>query len=121
MDRIDLVVDVARIDPSLLLTPAASAGSSAMRGLVLEARERASCRALGPTSLLTGSLLLQACHLDRPARRTLETAARMKCLSGRGVTRLLRVARTVADLEGSARVSSDHIAEMLGYRSKEET
>jgi magnesium chelatase family protein len=121
MDRIDLVVDVAGIDPSLLLVPTASAGSSEMRVLVLEARERASHRALGPTSLLTGSLLLEACHLDGQARRTLEAAARMKCLSGRGVTRLLRVARTVADLEGSKRVGSDHIAEMLGYRSKEET
>jgi magnesium chelatase family protein len=121
MDRIDLVVDVARIDPSVLLIPSRSAGSTEMRALVLEARERAACRGLGPTALLTGTPLLQACLLDPQARRTLEASARIKCLSGRGVTRLLRVARTVADLEGSSRVSSDHIAEMLGYRSKEET
>ena len=121
MDRIDLVVDVARIDPSLLLTPSAGARTSVLKECVLEARERAVSRGLGPTSCLTGAALLQACHLDRDSRRRLESVARRKGLSGRGVTRLLRVARTAADLEGSERVGSEHISEMLGYRAKEET
>jgi magnesium chelatase family protein len=120
MDRIDLVLDVARIDPSLLLTPSTGSRSSALRERVLEARDRASARGLGSTSCLSGQGLLEACLLDRAARRSLEHAARLKCLSGRGVTRLLRVARTTADLEGSDRVRSEHISEMLGYRAKEE-
>jgi magnesium chelatase family protein len=121
MDRIDLVIDVSRIDPTLLLTPSRGAGSSAMRERVLEARERASARGLGPTSRLSRAQLLEACSLDTSARRRLENVARLKCLSGRGVTRLLRVARTAADLEGSGSVSSEHISEMLGYRAKEES
>ena len=121
MDRIDLVVDVARIDPSLLLTPSTGERSSALRERVLEARERATARGLGPTSCLTGTRLLGACKLDTTGRRRLEGAARQKSLSGRGVTRLLRVARTAADLEGSDRVRAEHISEMLGYRAKEES
>jgi magnesium chelatase family protein len=121
MDRIDLVVDVARIDPSLLLTRTTGAGSGVMRGRVLEARERAAARGLGSTATLTGASLLQACALDSRARRSLESAARLKCLSGRGVTRLLRVARTAADLDGSESVHSEHISEMFGYRAKEES
>jgi len=121
MDRIDLVVDVARIDPSLLLTPSTGAHSSALREQVLEARDRALARGLGPTACLTGTSLLRACGLDTAARRRLESAARLKSLSGRGVTRLLRVARTAADMEGRDRVGSEHISEMLGYRAKEET
>jgi magnesium chelatase family protein len=121
MDRIDLVVDVARIDPSLLLTPSTGERSSALRERVLEARERSAARCLGATSELTGTDLLAACQLDAAARRRLESAARQKCLSGRGVTRLLRVARTAADLEGSDRVTSEHISEMLGYRAREES
>ena len=121
MDRIDLVVDVARIDPSLLLMPSTGARSSTLRERVLEARERAAARGLGPTASLSGASLLRACQLNSEARRRLENAARLKSLSGRGVTRLLRVARTAADIEGSERVGSEHIAEMLGYRAKEET
>lgn len=121
MDRIDLVIDVARIDPSLLLTPSNGASSAEMRGRVLEARERAAARGCGATSCLSGSALLAACGLDDAARRRLESAARQKNLSGRGVTRLLRVARTAADLEGSDRVRAEHVSEMLGYRAKEES
>ena len=121
MDRVDLVVDVARIDPALLLDSVCTARSAELREQVFEARERAAYRGLGPTSRLTGAVLLQACQLDDAARKRLESAARQKNLSGRGVTRLLRVARTTADVEGCDRVGSDHISEVLGYRAKEES
>ncbi len=120
-DRIDIVIDVARIDPSLLLTRPTGTRSGVLRERVLDARDRAAARGLGPTSCLSGAQLLAACDLDNAARRRLEGVARLKHLSGRGVTRLLRVARTAADLEGCARVKADHITEMLGYRAKEES
>jgi magnesium chelatase family protein len=112
---------VARIDPSLLLAPGSGTDSSVMRAGVKSAREFAIGRGLGATSCLSGAQLLKACALDRSARGCLEATARLQRLSGRGVTRLLRVARTAADLEGSARVSKEHISEMLGYRAKEES
>lgn len=120
MDRIDLIVDVSRIDPALLLGAPAGPDSARLRDQVLGARERAHSRGLGATASLSGSDLLAACDLDDKSRRELEYAARRQRLSGRGVTRLLRVARTAADLEGAARVSTDHIIEMLGFRAKEE-
>jgi magnesium chelatase family protein len=55
------------------------------------------------------------------AKLALEGAARRAHLSGRAVTRLLRVARTVADIEDSETVTEDHVAETLGYRIEEST
>lgn len=120
IDRIDLVFDVDRVDPGLLLRESGGSSSAAMRVQVLESRERAVARGLGPTASLQGVALLRACRLDGAGARQLEAAARMKHLSGRGVTRLLRVARTVADLDCSERVRVDHISEALGFRAKED-
>lgn len=120
IDRIDLIVDVSRVDPALLLASSAGPSSAELRERVLEARERATARHLGPTATLAGAELLAACDLAAVTRHRLEHAARTHRLSGRGVTRLLRVARTAADLEGAERVTDEHICEMLGFRAKEE-
>lgn len=120
MDRIDLVFDVNRIDPSLLLRTSDGPTSAQIMAAVLDVRERVTVRGLGPTSALQGVSLLMACRLDARATEHLESAARLKHLSGRGVTRLLRVSRTVADLDCVDRVGPEHIVEALGFRSKEE-
>jgi len=120
IDRIDLVFDVDRVDPGLLLRESGGSSSTSMLKQVLESRERARGRGLGPTASLQGAALLKACRLDGTGARQLEAAARLKHLSGRGVTRLLRVARTVADLDSSERVSVDHISEAMGFRAKED-
>jgi magnesium chelatase family protein len=120
MDRIDIVVDVSRIDPALLLNSEGGSDSEAMRALVARVRARAEARASGATAQLSGATLLSVCALDRASRRALETVARTQHLSGRGVTRLLRVARTVADLEESDTVRAEHIAEVVGFRAKGE-
>jgi magnesium chelatase family protein len=120
MDRIDLVFDVERVDPGLLLGERTGASSAALLGSVLSARERSAARGLGPTATLQGTSLLRACRLSPTGARRLESAARLKHLSGRGVTRLLRVARTIADLDDSERVCEDHLAEALGLRAKED-
>jgi magnesium chelatase family protein len=120
MDRIDIVIDVARVDPSLLLTSNMSVPCSAgLREQVMEGRFMASQRQSGHASVLSGAELLGACDLSATARDLLERSARTNHLSGRGVTRLLRVARTCADLGGSARVTEEHLGEALGYRARE--
>ena len=119
MDRIDLVVDVARIDPKLLLGNVRSDGSAAMRMQVIEARERDTRRSDVPVASLSGAALLEACRLSIESRGFLETSARAQHLSGRAITRLLRVARTCADIEGSDRVTIDHLGEALGYRARQ--
>jgi magnesium chelatase family protein len=91
-----------------------------MRESVAYVRCRAESRRLGPTAQLSGSSLLTACAMGASTMRALETVARTQHLSGRGVTRLLRVARTVADLEGCDAVGAEHIAEVVGFRAKGE-
>lgn len=116
MDRIDIVVNVERPDPARLLHQPQGASSHNLREQVLAAREVASGRG-GPASELAGGDLLVACRLDTGTRAALENMARQHHLSGRGITRLLRVARTIADLEGQTRVSGDHINEAIGLRA----
>lgn len=117
MDRIDVLIDVGRVDPSSVLDSGAGVSSSVLRDRVLEARERV--RARGQIGRqLVGAELLASAALDSTSRRYLETLARAHHLSGRGITRLLRVARTVADVDGVASVGEEHLAEAAGYRAR---
>ncbi|NTU70366.1 MAG: YifB family Mg chelatase-like AAA ATPase [Coriobacteriia bacterium] len=116
MDRIDLVVDVARVDPGLIIAGCASESSAFMRSTVEDARVMAAQRGTEGTSTLSGAALLSACSMGPASVALLEHAARRHHLSGRGVTRLLRVARTCADLAGDQVVTGMHLSEALGYR-----
>lgn len=120
MDRIDMAVRVDRVDPASLLerdTPETT--SALVRERVLEARRRSGVRDGAPAAALRGTALAVACALDAQGRGYLTRVARRHHLSGRGVTRLLRVARTIADLEGRDRVTEDHLREAIGYRAWE--
>lgn len=121
MDRIDIQVRVDRVDPSLILREAPGQDSADMAESVRIARVHAAARSPIPTSQLAGAALLAACAMQPAARTSLEDAARRAHLSGRAVTRLLRVARTVADIEDCTSVTEDHVSEALGYRIEEST
>jgi magnesium chelatase family protein len=111
-DRIDISVRVDRIDPSLLLEHGAKRPSTDdVRERVVRAREFAASR---PSSDLRGSL-------THEARAYLASAARASFLSGRAVTRVLRVARTLADLETCDDIGSGHLSEALAYRCWEQS
>lgn len=116
MDRIDLVVEVGRPDPSRLLEGPSGQTSEALLGSVMKARDLAASRGGPPAVELAGSALLSACGLKPQGVAFIELAARSQHLSGRGVTRLLRVARTLADLDERDRVSVDDLSEALAYR-----
>lgn len=118
MDRIDIVVDVARPDAARLLDGSSACSSSELRERVLRGQAFRAAHATAPTGALSGVDLLSACALGTNEIRFLETAARSQHLSGRGITRLLRVARTLADLDERARVSVDDLSEALGYRAR---
>jgi magnesium chelatase family protein len=115
LDRIDIVVSVMRPDPGLLVSPSRGRSSAELREEVLAARERRAPDV--EPGRLSGIELLHACKMDGDTQRLVERTASSHHLSGRGITRLLRVARTVADLEGADRVAGEHVAEAFGYRS----
>ena len=87
-----------------------------MRERVLRARERQQRRG-GCNASIANARLAEICGLDDAGERTLEMAVRRLGLSARAHDRILRVARTIADLGGSEQVCAKHVAEAVQYRS----
>ena len=84
----------------------------------MSARRFSGARGARAPAELAGAELLASCSLSASAVRFLERAARTHRLSGRAITRLLRVSRTIADLgPGAIGVREPHLAEALGYRT----
>ena len=119
LDRIDLLVHVQR-PPAAALAEGPATTSAAERARVLEARARQAHRLAGTAvtcnAHMDSRLLRTHVALDPAAERPLRDAYDRGELSARGRDRTLRVARTVADLEGSERVRLAHVAAALGYR-----
>ena len=119
LDRIDIHVDVWRVNPSDLLREEAPQTSSAqLREGVEASREFASWRraTLGDTRASDTRSLAQSCRMDNRTELLLETMARDSMLSGRGVARVLSLARTIADIEQSRDVGQEHVLEAMGLR-----
>jgi len=125
-DRIDLHVDVPAVNPADLALPPPAEGSAQVAARVAAARtiQRTRYAALakpGAPPIRTnaeadGQLLEDVAAADADARKLLLEAAERLKLSARGYHRVLRVARTLADLEAAPAVRRVHIAEALGYR-----
>jgi magnesium chelatase family protein len=116
MDRIDLKLEVPLVPAWELGQTASGENSLAIRARVIEAVERQLARQGKQNGDLSSAELDQWAALDEDAHRLLARAANQFSLSARGVHRVLRVARTVADLEGRDAVSCEGLAEALAYR-----
>lgn len=117
LDRIDLQLFVPRVERALLLdarTPAESSG--AVRARVEAARRRQLARQAVVNAALGPGELERHCALGAAERQLLEQAMQRLQLSARGTHRVLRVARTIADLAGESRIGAPHLAEALRYR-----
>jgi magnesium chelatase family protein len=122
-DRIDLTVDVPAIPVSALSDPPNGEASSDVRARVIRARE-VQARRLLPHGLrvnadMQGRTIWRHCRPDATGLRVLEAGIRRFGLSARGFDRVLKVARTIADLSGATRVEPVHVAEALQYRLNE--
>jgi magnesium chelatase family protein len=116
-DRIDLHVEVARLDRDELMGRSEAESSAAVRARVTAARERALARGQArPNAELSPRDARAAAGLEPAAAALLERAVDRLGLSARAHDRLLRVARTIADLAGADRVAAEHLAEAIGYR-----
>lgn len=116
LDRIDLRLNVPRLSPSELLHAPPGELSNIVRCRVEAARERALERQGVPNAELGGAALREHAALSGGAAGFAQAVAKQLALSGRGFDRLLRVARTVADLEGTPALSEAHLAEAVSYR-----
>lgn len=122
LDRIDLHVEVGAIDTFSMLVPEMSESSAVVAKRVAAARdaqaERFAAHAMSArtNAEVSGEALQTIVALDSESRALLEQANGKLQLSMRGLTRVLRVARTIADLAGEAAVRRSHVAEALGYR-----
>ncbi len=116
LDRFDIAVEVPRLSARELSGAPAAEASAAVAVRVARARERRRQRSGVIAAELSGEALEAACTLEPQARATLERATEVIGLSPRGHHRLLRVARTLADLDEAERIAERHVAEAVGLR-----
>jgi magnesium chelatase family protein len=121
LDRIDLHVEVPPVPFDDLSKPTEGTGSTRMRDEVFRARQVQEKR-FGPgvgklNGRMTSRQIRTHCKLDAHGHAALKEAMEGLGLSARAHDRILRVARTVADLAGSERITQDHISEAIGFRA----
>ena len=116
LDRIDLHVAVPALDPSEMEGAPGGEPSASVRQRVASARARQLERQGEPNASLTGAQAETRAQLDDAGRSLLREALARMHLSARGRDRVLKVARSIADLAGAERVSANHLAEAVGYR-----
>jgi magnesium chelatase family protein len=116
LDRIDVHIDVPALPEQDLLGDADGEPSAVVRGRVVAAREAQLRRQGCPNATLCGAAAEEATRVDPEGRKHLRDAVARMRLSARAHHRVLRVARTIADLEGAAQVAGAHVSEALSYR-----
>jgi magnesium chelatase family protein len=121
LDRIDIRLRIPRLTKEELLGSSAGETSAVARTRVEEARDRQRRRwtALGVScnAHLPGPVARRTCSMSSGAEALLTKAVEMLALTGRGLDRAIKVGRTVADLAGSERIETEHLAEGLSYRT----
>ena len=117
-DRIDLWVPVGRVPPALLVDGPPPEASAAVAARIAAARARQRARTQDhPNGRVRGRELRSICRLGAAETARAVLLAEREGLSGRGTERLLRVARTIADLEGAEVVLARHLDEAARFRA----
>lgn len=116
LDRIDLRVSVPRVPPDQLLAGPSGEPSAVVADRIAAARRRALGRTGTTNGRLSGAALLEACALDRAGNRTLSELATVRGMTARGIHRVMRVARTIADLAQRERVLAEDVTAAIGLR-----
>ena len=125
LDRIDIHIDVPAVKYRELRSEQSAESSEAIRGRVEHARatqlERFRDDGIYANAQMSTRLIRRHCPIDEASEKLLEAAITRMGLSARAHDRILKVARTIADLDGSAAIASRHIGEAVQYRSLDRT
>jgi len=118
LDRIDMHLEVPRVSHEVLRkgSPEGEESSAIIRQRVCKARGLAMARAGKPNSALSPSEIKQHCPLSEQGHQLLEQAMNSLGLSHRAYHRILKLARTIADLADSESIEISHLSEAIGYR-----
>ncbi|AUS09250.1 magnesium chelatase [Laceyella sacchari] len=121
LDRIDIHIEVPKVDFKTLSGAETGESSTAIRDRVNRARERQARRFQGKehstNSTMSTAEIREHCALDKESRQLMKQAFDTLGLSARAHDRILKVARTIADLAGAEQISAAHIAEAIRYRA----
>ncbi len=127
LDRIDIAVVVGQVDIFAAVNLKKGESSAVVAARVLKARELQRERYWREVEMenlpkvnakINGEVLEKFCELDLDAQKILQNSVQKMQSSMRGVTRILRVARTIADLESCEKINSNHLLEAISYRRK---
>jgi magnesium chelatase family protein len=120
MDRIDIQLVMRPIDPKKLVSRKAAEPTRVIAARVMEARriqkERFAQDNIFCNSAMNNRLIEKYCPLDDRCRRLLERIIEKMGLSARACSRIIKLARTIADLEGTKDIQPEHISEAASYR-----
>ncbi|HUW94098.1 MAG TPA: YifB family Mg chelatase-like AAA ATPase [Bacteroidales bacterium] len=122
LDRIDMHVEVVPVNYEKLAGTGPAETSAEVRMRVVRARAVQTARyedysGIYCNAQMTSSMIRRYCHLDETGGRLLRAAMDMRGLSARAYDRILKVARTIADLDASADIHPDHLSEAINYRN----
>ncbi len=125
LDRIDIHIDVPAVKYRELRSTASTESSGTIRERIVEARqrqlERFAADGIYSNAQMAPKLIRKYCEIDAESEKLLETAITRLGLSARAHDRILKVGRTIADLEGSERIQPKHISEAVQYRTLDRT
>ena len=116
LDRIDLILDVVPVTEAEVSTRSGGDSTATVRARVSKARERQLARQGKANALLGPDEIERHCAVDAPGEQLLKRAFSQLDLSARGYHRILKVARSIADLASSTGIGAPHIAEAIQYR-----
>ena len=122
LDRFDIHAEVPRVEYEKLTADRAGEASAAIRVRVRAARERQQARFTGTPLICNADMgpahIREYCEVDEAGKSLMRAAMQQLGMSARSFHRVLKLARTIADLEGAERIQAAHLAEALQYRPR---